>query len=150
MLYIDIHGHSKKRSSFMYGCVSQRNPYRSKEFPYVLYKRMTHFSYFSCNFVMQRSKEGTSRITLFKSGIENSYAYELSFCGPVRERRHFSIKDYKNIGTELGSNIAFYFHSRVLEIEPNPEIQHHCQEFYTDEELMNAGDCETNGSSSEL
>ena len=30
MLFIDIHGHSKKKSTFMYGCVSSRSPYIPK------------------------------------------------------------------------------------------------------------------------
>lgn len=29
-LYIDIHGHSKKKSSFMYGCITPKSPYVSK------------------------------------------------------------------------------------------------------------------------
>jgi murein tripeptide amidase MpaA len=29
-LFIDLHGHSKKKSTFMYGCVNQKSPYISK------------------------------------------------------------------------------------------------------------------------
>jgi murein tripeptide amidase MpaA len=29
-LYIDIHGHSKKKSSFMYGCITPKSPYIAK------------------------------------------------------------------------------------------------------------------------
>jgi hypothetical protein len=53
----------------MYGCVSARSPYLAKELPYLLSRRMTHFNYFSCNFATPRSKEGTSRITLWRAGI---------------------------------------------------------------------------------
>ena len=59
----------------MYGCTTQKSPYRAKEFPYVLSKRMQNFSYFSCNFTTPKSKEGTSRITLWKTGIDYSYTY---------------------------------------------------------------------------
>lgn len=53
---MDIHGHSKKKSSFMYGCVSPKNPYVAKELPYVLSRKMTHFNYYSSNFSIPRSK----------------------------------------------------------------------------------------------
>lgn len=98
LLYVDLHGHSRKKASFMYGCASVRNPYGAKELPYVLSRKMQHFSYFSCNFSVARSKEGTSRVALWKAGIENSYTYEISFCGPMKERRHFNIGDYLGIG----------------------------------------------------
>lgn len=81
---MDIHGHSKKKSSFMYGCITAKSPYIPKEIPYVLSKQMQQFSYYSCNFSMPKSKEGTSRIVLYKNGIDFSYTYELSFCGPMR------------------------------------------------------------------
>jgi len=68
----------------MYGCVNQKNPYAPKELPYLLSKKMQHFSYFNCNFSTSKSKEGTSRITLWKLGIDNSYTYEISFCGPQK------------------------------------------------------------------
>ena len=75
LLYIDLHGHSKKKSTFMYGCVSGRTPYIPKELPYVLSRKMSHFSYFSCNFATPRSKEGTSRIALWRAGIDHCYTY---------------------------------------------------------------------------
>lgn len=78
----------------MYGCVTAKSPYIPKELPYVLSKKMQHFNYFNCNFAVCKAKEGTSRITLWRAGIENSYTYEISFCGPQRERRHFNLKDY--------------------------------------------------------
>lgn len=94
LLYIDIHAHSRKKGSFMYGCISPKSPYSGKELTYVLSRKMTQFNYFSCNFAMPKNKEGTSRISLWRAGIEYSYTYELSFCGPIKERRHFNIRDY--------------------------------------------------------
>lgn len=75
LLFVDIHGHSKKKASFMYGCVSPKVPYVGKELPYILSRRMSHFSYYTCNFATPRSKEGTSRITLWRAGIDHSYTY---------------------------------------------------------------------------
>jgi hypothetical protein len=68
----------------MYGCVTTKSPYIAKQFPFILSKQMQQFTYYGCNFAMPRSKEGTSRIVLFKNGIDFSYTYELSFCGPIR------------------------------------------------------------------
>lgn len=82
----------------MYGCVGAKSPYAPKELPYLLSKRMSHFSYHTCNFAVSRAKEGTSRISLWRSGIEYSYTYEISFCGPQKERRHFNIKDLHQLG----------------------------------------------------
>lgn len=56
LLFIDIHGHSKKKSSFMYGCPSQKNPFMAKELPYILSKNMQYFSYYNCNFTTPKSK----------------------------------------------------------------------------------------------
>ena len=127
LLYIDFHGHSKKKSSFMYGCTTQKSPYRAKELPYVLSKKMHNFSYYCCNFTTPKSKEGTSRISLWKAGIQYSYTYELSFCGPHKERRHFNIKDYEAIGYQLCLSLCQYFYSRVLALELNQEIKNHCE-----------------------
>jgi hypothetical protein len=116
LLFVDIHGHSKKKASFMYGCVSGRSPYLTKELPYLLSRRMAHFSYFSCNFATPRSKEGTSRITLWRAGIDHSYTYEVSFCGPHKERRHFSLPDLAALAHDLCRTLCSYFYSRILQL----------------------------------
>ncbi len=60
----------------MYGCMNNKNPYAVKQLPYLLSKKAFHFSYFNCNFTTPKSKEGTSRITMWKScGIEYSYTF---------------------------------------------------------------------------
>ena len=37
-MFLDIHGHSKKKNVFAYGCHDFREPYASREFPYLLSK----------------------------------------------------------------------------------------------------------------
>lgn len=39
------------------------------------------FSFKSCKFRVQKSKEGTGRVTMWKLGIKNSYTMEASFGG---------------------------------------------------------------------
>jgi len=51
-LYCDFHGHSRKYNSFMYGCHNKKDPYASREFPYIMNKICKYFSYKNCNFSM--------------------------------------------------------------------------------------------------
>lgn len=37
-MFIDLHGHSKKKSVFAYGCHDIKNPISSREFPFLLSK----------------------------------------------------------------------------------------------------------------
>ncbi len=47
-LYCDFHGHSKKLNSFIYGCHDRENPYASWEFPYIMEKVCSSFSFNDC------------------------------------------------------------------------------------------------------
>lgn len=51
---------------------------------------------------MQRSKEGTARIALYKElSIPNIFTVECSFCGPSFKDIHFSTKDLKELGHRI-------------------------------------------------
>lgn len=39
------------------------------------------FSFQDCNFKMQKGKEGTGRVVMWKMGVNNSYTLEVTFCG---------------------------------------------------------------------
>lgn len=78
----DFHGHSKKKNIFMYGCNLPEEPETTRAFPFILAKMSPYFYYKSCSFRMQKSKEATMRITLFKeTKIPLVYTLESSFCG---------------------------------------------------------------------
>ena len=106
LLYLDLHGHSKMKNSFIYGCDVALQP--SKMFKRELKKRQDDifsrrlytrifpkvlcsisrsdsngfFSYQDCCFRVQKSKLGTGRVVGWKDlGIEGSYTIEISFCG---------------------------------------------------------------------
>ncbi len=49
-LFLDLHGHSRKKNIFIYGCHDLINPYASREFPFLLSKLNKHFSFSDCNF----------------------------------------------------------------------------------------------------
>lgn len=82
-LVCDLHGHSRKKNVFMYGCSGKIND-RLKEriFPSLLEKNCSIFSFSDCSFAVQKSKESTARVVMWRElGITNSYTLESSFCG---------------------------------------------------------------------
>lgn len=107
LLYLDLHGHSKLKNAFMYGCditfqpdkitkqiiplmsaedVMQRRVF-SRVFPRVLSAvsnstQNGYFSYRDCNFAVNKGKSGTGRVVCWKEvSILASYTIEASFCG---------------------------------------------------------------------
>ena len=69
-MYIDMHGHSRKKNVFFYGCSPSNNDdetiTQSKAFPFLMSKLHSAFSYFDCNFNIQKEKEGTARVSMWK------------------------------------------------------------------------------------
>jgi len=81
-LICDFHGHSKRKNIFMYGCNIQENPEITRCIPYIISKSSSYFFYPYCSFRMQKSKEATMRISLFKeTKIPLIYTLEASFYG---------------------------------------------------------------------
>jgi len=84
LLFCDLHGHSRKRNIFMYGCENTRGPLRLRErvFPRLLADCCPHFSLPGCSFKVLRSKENTGRVVVCRQfGLPSSYTLEASFCG---------------------------------------------------------------------
>lgn len=80
VMYVDFHGHSRKKNVFMYGCFGGHNEYQShrtnsliRMVPYMLSQRSRIFSYKDCRFENKKDKETTSRMVFFKEfSIVNS------------------------------------------------------------------------------
>lgn len=66
LFYVDLHGHSRKKNIFMYGNNIDKEPEKTRLFPYILSKMLDYFSFPGSRFIMQRSKESTARVALFK------------------------------------------------------------------------------------
>lgn len=83
MLYTDLHGHSRARKVFTYGNNYLHNPEATRLFPYILSKLAPEFfNYKKCKFKMERAKQGTSRITIWKAiKTPAVYTLEASLCG---------------------------------------------------------------------
>ncbi|XP_051778387.1 cytosolic carboxypeptidase 2 isoform X1 [Erpetoichthys calabaricus] len=105
ILYCDFHGHSRKNNVFMYGCDNKNSPsmrLQERIFPLMMSKNAAdQFSYKSCKFRVQKSKEGTGRIVMWRLGIVNSYTMESTFSGSTlgnRKGTHFTTEDLKSLG----------------------------------------------------
>ena len=79
-----MHGHSRRKNVFMYGNEDPICPESTRIFPFLLSKiAHPHFSYDFSRFKMQRNKEFTARITMWREvKIPNIFTMEASFCGP--------------------------------------------------------------------
>ncbi|KAM4874488.1 cytosolic carboxypeptidase 3 isoform 4-T4 [Thomomys bottae] len=118
ILYCDLHGHSRKENIFMYGCDGS---YRSKTkslylqqriFPLMLSKNCPDkFSFPACKFNVQKSKEGTGRVVMWKMGIRNSFTMEATFCGSTlgnKRGTHFNTRDLESIGYHFCDSLLDY------------------------------------------
>uniref|UniRef100_I3M2E3 Cytosolic carboxypeptidase 2 n=1 Tax=Ictidomys tridecemlineatus TaxID=43179 RepID=I3M2E3_ICTTR len=104
LLYCDFHGHSRKNNIFLYGCNNNDRKYwlHERVFPLMLSKNAPDkFSFHSCNFKVQKCKEGTGRVVMWRMGILNSYTMESTFSGSTlgsKRNIHFTIEDLKSLG----------------------------------------------------
>ncbi|XP_070210608.1 cytosolic carboxypeptidase 1-like isoform X2 [Littorina saxatilis] len=99
LVYCDYHGHSRKKNIFMYGCSPQlswmnndtQNPVCTgnkaedngfKTLPRILHLSSPPFSLQNCSFVLERGKEATARVVVWRQiGVVRSYTMESSYCG---------------------------------------------------------------------
>lgn len=136
-----MHAHSRRHNIFIYGCENKRSPEKrltEQVFPLMLHKNsadrvgipnlsrsiaillftfsLFQFSFESCKFKIQRSKEGTGRIVVWMLGITNAYTIEASFGGSLlgsRKGTHFNTQviNHKKKTRKLNSTFVF---SKVL------------------------------------
>uniref|UniRef100_A0A8C6CW52 Cytosolic carboxypeptidase 2 n=1 Tax=Moschus moschiferus TaxID=68415 RepID=A0A8C6CW52_MOSMO len=104
LLYCDFHGHSRKNNIFLYGCSNTNRQFwlHERVFPLMLSKNAPDkFSFHSCNFKVQKCKEGTGRVVMWRMGILNSYTMESTFGGSTlgdKRDTHFTTEDLKSLG----------------------------------------------------
>ena len=113
-MVIDIHGHSRKRGVFFYGCSTFKDS-TSKEFPYLMEKCYPDvFSFHKSCFKIQPSKEGTLRIYLWKKlKIPLVYTMECSFSGSEANVNYLP-SDFERVGRCLIDGLTVFF-SRTFE-----------------------------------
>ncbi|OMJ82159.1 hypothetical protein SteCoe_17237 [Stentor coeruleus] len=121
-LICDLHGHSRKNNIFMYGCDFQRSPQTCKLFPYILSKISPIFSFEYSHFGVQKSKESTMRVALFKDlKIPNIFTLEASFCGAdfgVYKNMHFTGEILSDMGRDLCKSLLILSQNSALARNP--------------------------------
>lgn len=109
VFFCDIHGHSRKKNVFMYGCDTKKRPNpRARTFAKVYAAQETAKSYISfpdCSFKVSRDKETTARVVLANEAkLSWSFTLEASFSGanfgPL-QGMHFNTKHMHNVGSSL-------------------------------------------------
>ena len=113
--FIDIHGHSRKKSVFMYGPhypLHSERYLKSKLLPKILDEKTQMFRFFSCKFRIEKSKLRTARVVLFKEyGIMNCFTLEASFYGYIDKDRktvELTTDALEQMGLDLGHGISDY------------------------------------------
>ena len=115
VLFCDLHGHSRKKNIFMYGCdnpVDSDIWLKERVFPGLLEEISNTFSFEDCSFRVQRSKESTARIVSWRQlGLINSFTLEASFAGsnigPLANC-HYTIQDLEEMGHSLCDALLEY------------------------------------------
>lgn len=111
-MFCDIHGHSRKKNVFMYGNSGKVNDrLKEKIFPCLLDKNCDIFNFPDCNFAVQKAKESTARVVIWKEqGITNSFTLEASFAGADQGK----FADY-HFNTDLLQEVGHRFCDTILD-----------------------------------
>ena len=122
-LIVDLHGHSRRRNVFMYGCPVPNAPQSSRLFPFILGKLCPFFSYSACSFKLQEDKEQTQRITMFKeTNIAKVYTLEATFSGMSvgpQAGQHLTVGQLQEVGRHLC--IAMLIYGGFVPPAPQPQ-----------------------------
>ncbi|KAI1239911.1 hypothetical protein IHE44_0011349 [Lamprotornis superbus] len=97
LVYCDYHGHSRKKNVFMYGCSVKETMWHTsvnaascnltedpcyRALPKILSQTAPAFCMGSCSFVVEKSKESTARVVVWREiGVQRSYTMESTLCG---------------------------------------------------------------------
>lgn len=104
-LFTDLHNHSRSKNIFFYSCTGKDPLKREHILPLLMEKYCSVFNYANCSFAVQKEKESTARIALWKEfDISNCYTLEMSFCGPNKgkyDSHHMNIMVLKEIAFSI-------------------------------------------------
>lgn len=113
-LFCDLHGHSRSRGAFVYGCKSLGNPEDTKIFPYMLSKLNPHFTFDLSVFGAYKYKESTARVCLFRElqTVPAVYTLEASFSGSLNGLV-YTPELLKSIGRDICLSLIPYCNLKV-------------------------------------
>eukprot|EP00658_Telonema_sp_P-2_P040747 TRINITY_DN29134_c0_g1_i2.p1 TRINITY_DN29134_c0_g1~~TRINITY_DN29134_c0_g1_i2.p1 ORF type:complete len:281 (+),score=65.69 TRINITY_DN29134_c0_g1_i2:201-1043(+) len=120
VLFVDLHGHSRKKDCFMYGCESRS--LQERIFPSIMAEQCPDFFRLSsCSFAVQKSKARAARVVVNKQfNIRSCYTLEASFSaasqGPLAGLQ-FTTQNYEQMGRSLCHSVlaVSYTHLRAHE-----------------------------------
>ena len=113
LMFCDLHGHSRKQNVFMYGCNRRDDPSACRALPFMLSKLNPYFSFENSRFGVQKSKDATARIALFKElrVIPCIYTMESSFAGVDISKdkgNHLTTDMLETLGKDLCRTLLIY------------------------------------------
>eukprot|EP00002_Diphylleia_rotans_P022826 TRINITY_DN4487_c0_g1_i1.p1 TRINITY_DN4487_c0_g1~~TRINITY_DN4487_c0_g1_i1.p1 ORF type:complete len:624 (+),score=86.47 TRINITY_DN4487_c0_g1_i1:93-1964(+) len=121
MLFCDIHGHSRKRNVFLYGCGDDGSSQirEDRVFPRLLEIRSKMFSFVDSRFSVHRSKLATARVVMRREyDISNSYTLEASLAGYATSDAsggvHFSIQHFLQMGETFCLSLLDLLRERLM------------------------------------
>ena len=131
VMFCDLHGHSKKHNSFIYGCNTAANEgfaswTKVRLFPRVFARRTPLFSYRDCRFRVEPDKTATGRVVVWKEfGVTNSFTLETSFYGAscAGEIKQFGQGELEELASQLLFSLLEYT-SLLRQIEKEMFLNH--------------------------
>uniref|UniRef100_A0A3Q3X522 Cytosolic carboxypeptidase 1 n=1 Tax=Mola mola TaxID=94237 RepID=A0A3Q3X522_MOLML len=143
LVFCDYHGHSRKKNVFMYGCSVKETVWQSninasssdlqedlgyRTLPRILSQIAPAFSMASCSFVVERSKESTARVVVWREiGVQRSYTMESTLCGCDQGKYkglHIGTRELEEMGAQfcvallrLKRLTGLHNHQHLLDLE---------------------------------
>lgn len=109
VFFCDIHGHSRKKNVFMYGCDTKKRPNpQARAFAKLFSTQHTAKSYISfadCSFKVSKSKETTARVVVANElRLSWCFTLEASFCGGnfgELQGMHYNTRHMHQVGSSM-------------------------------------------------
>lgn len=126
--YIDLHGHSRAKGVFTYGCApkkgqrTQLNMLKSVALPWLVSKLNPAFEFNACTYNISKSKKATGRVVSYmECGVSMSYTLEASFMGGT-DGVHFVPESLQAVGEALCVSLRGYACVNAT-LESNGQLQ---------------------------
>lgn len=125
--FIDIHGHSRKKSIFMYGPhypLHNEKYFKMRVLPKILSEVTEMLRYFSCKYKIEKSKLKTARVVLFKEfGIMNCFTLEASFHGYITKESRQTTELTCEMLVDMGRCLAKAFNEYLFLVEDDERVK---------------------------
>lgn len=97
----------------MYGCNNKQNPGECRIFPFILSNMNKYFCYEYSRFGVQKSKESTARVALYKElkNVPNIFTMESSFAGldmGPAAGKHLTTEMLETLGHDVCRAVLIY------------------------------------------